>query len=190
MYAIADKIYCYPNSTVLRNVPGLRSAAALERFEIVMTTQRADEPLPAGRLSVRHYCAIHHHLFQDVYPWAGKFRRVRIARDASMFCYPENIEPEMRRLFGDLRERTYLRSLSRDVFAARAASFLATLNAIHPFREGNGRTQLIFTALLAYGAGHPLDLAHLRPAMFLKAMISSFSGDEDALARELRRMMG
>lgn len=189
MYAIADKIYCYPNSTVLKNVPGLRSAAALERFEIAMTTQRADEPLPAGRLSVRHYRAIHRHLFQDVYPWAGKFRRVRIARDASMFCYPENIEREMRDLFGDLRKQNYLRLLSGDVFAKRAASFLATLNAIHPFREGNGRTQLIFAALLAHEAGYPLNLAQLDPSAFLRAMIASFSGDEDRLARELRRMM-
>jgi fido (protein-threonine AMPylation protein) len=56
-----------------------------------MAAQRADEPLPSGRLSVRHYRAIHHHLFQDVYEWAGDFGTVRISKDGSMFCYPDYI---------------------------------------------------------------------------------------------------
>lgn len=189
MYAIADKIYCYPNSTVLRNVSGLRSAAALERFEIAMTTQRADEPLPAGRLSGRHYRAIHHHLFQDVYTWAGKYRRVRIAKDDSMFCYPEHIAREMSALFVGLRTDRYLRDLQKERFAKEAALFLADLNAIHPFRDGNGRTQLIFMASVAHQAGHPLDLGRLRPGAFLSAMIESFHGRPGALTRELKGMM-
>jgi cell filamentation protein len=59
----------------------------LAEFEAVSTVQRADEPLPVGRLSVRHYRAIHHHLFQDVYAWAGKFRTVRLGKERSAFCY-------------------------------------------------------------------------------------------------------
>jgi transposase-like protein len=50
--------------------------------------QRSAEPLPAGKLTYPHYCAIHRHLFQDVYTWAGKPRTVRIAKGGSMFCYP------------------------------------------------------------------------------------------------------
>src|SRR5487761_1517779 len=146
--AVADP-YCYEGTEVLRNIPGIRDQAALDAFEAVSTTQRSDEPLPTGRLSVRHYQAIHHHLFQDVYPWAGKFRTVRISKDASAFCYPENIRREMRKLFADLKRDNYLRGSSREQFAVRAAHFLASLNAIHPFREGNGRTQTIFLVLLA-----------------------------------------
>jgi len=91
MYDAEPDPYCYRNSDVLINLPGLRSADQLEAFELVATTQRADEPLPAGRLSVTHYRRVHHHLFQDVYAWAGKFRTVRLSKGASTFCYPEHI---------------------------------------------------------------------------------------------------
>ena len=66
-------------------------------------------------------------------------------------------------------------------FAENAAHFLAELNAIHTFREGNGRTQLTFFALLADRAGHTLDLEKLDPNAMLHAMIASFDGDESEL---------
>jgi cell filamentation protein len=186
--SIADP-YCYPGTAILRNIPSIRDAARLAEFEAVSTAQRADEPLPAGRLSVRHYCAIHHHLFRDVYGWAGKFRTVRLSKDGSAFCYPENIAREMKRLFLDLRRQGRLANLSRDSFAVAAASFLATLNAIHPFREGNGRTQTSFLVLLAHRAGRPLDLDRLVPDRFLAAMVESFRGSEQALAEEIHRLI-
>lgn len=186
--AIADP-YCYPGTTVLKNIPDIRDQAALAAFEAVSTAQRADEPLPAGRLSVRHYQAIHHHLFQDIYAWAGRFRSVRIGREGSAFCYPENIDRQMKRLFADLKQKRYLTTLSRDEFAATAAHFLSTLNAIHPFREGNGRTQTTFLALLAHRAGYPLKLERLAPKTFLAAIVTSFQGDEGPLAAEIRKLI-
>jgi cell filamentation protein len=182
--AVADP-YCYPGTTVLKNRANLRTQKALDRFEVAMTTQRADEPLPAGRLSVTQYRAIHRHLFQDVFSWAGQFRTVRIARSGSAFCYPENIAREMRILFKSLARKKHLCGLSREAFAQRAAAFLTTLNAIHPFREGNGRTQTAFLALLADRAGYPLDLGKLKPKPFLNAMIASFRGDEGPLTRQI-----
>ena len=154
-----------------------------------MTTQRFDEPLPAGRFSESHYCAVHHHLFQDVYSWAGKFRSVRISRHESVFCYPENIAKEMRSLFANLGKRNFLRELSQKEFAIKAAHFLAELNAIHAFRVGNGRVQLAFVIMLADRAGHPVNLAKLRPVKFLKAMVASFYGNEKLLASELSKLI-
>ena len=185
--AVADP-YCYPGTTVLKNFPNLKTQRALTRFEAAMTAQRADEPLPSGRLSVSHYKAIHRHLFQDVYAWAGKYRTVRIARGKSAFCYPENIERQMRLLFGNLARDHFLIGGSRLDFAAAATSFLTALNAIHPFREGNGRTQTTFLALLSDRAGHPLDLDRLRPRPFMTAMIASFGGDEAPLQQEILRL--
>lgn len=186
--AIADP-YCYSGTTVLKNIPDIRDPAALTEFEAVATAQRSDEPLPTGRFSVRHYQAIHHHLFQDVYPWAGKFRTVRLSKGGSAFCYPENIVREMKALFADLKRRHVLTGLSSDQFGNAAAHFLATLNAIHPFREGNGRTQMTFMALLSAHAGHPFDLERLAPERFLAAMVGSFQGDELALTFEIRRLI-
>jgi cell filamentation protein len=186
--AIADP-YCYPDTTVFKNIPDIRDADAVAEFEAVSTAQRADEPLPEGRLSIRHYRAIHHHLFQDVYAWAGKFRTVRLGKDGSAFCYPDNIAREMQRLFADLRRQRHLKGLSPEAFVAAATHFLATLNAIHPFREGNGRTQISFLTLLADRAGHPVNLDRLAPERFLNAMIESFHGDEQPLMVEVRQLI-
>lgn len=189
MYDAVEDPYCYPGTTVLRNRAGLRDQAALDAFELDMTTQRASEPLPRGRLGVRHYLAVHRHLFGDVYSWAGRRRTVRISKDGSAFAYPENIDREMARLFGWLRERGHLRGLPAAGFRRDAAHFLAELNAIHPFREGNGRTSLAFLALLAARAGHPLRLERLEPDEMLRAAIESFHGRNARLEALIARLI-
>ena len=188
MYDAVPDPYCYAGTDVLRNIPGLREQSLLDVFETASTTQRAEEPLPRGRLSIRQYQAIHRHLFQDVYPWAGRFI-VRLAKEGSAFCYPENISREVRELFSELKARKFFVRLSDRAFAAEAVHFLATLNAIHPFREGNGRTQIGFLLNLADNAGHPIDLERLDPQSFLNAMMVSFFGDELPLASEIRRLI-
>jgi cell filamentation protein, protein adenylyltransferase len=189
MYEAGKDPYCYPGTGVLKNRLGLRNQAELDAFEAEITAQRATEPLPAGHLNYAHYRAIHRHLFQDVYTWAGKPRTIRMAKGGNAFCYPEHIDREMRRLFAELAARGYFRDLDANSFAARAAHFLAELNAIHPFREGNGRTQLSFLTLLAEQADHPLRLERLDPQKFLAAIIKSFSGDEGPLRMVLRRLV-
>jgi len=190
MYDVVEDPYCYPGTTVLKNIPGIRDQTALDEFEAAITAQRADEPLPAVRLGAAHYKAIHHHLFQNVYAWASKFRTVRISKDGSAFCYPENIEREMKSLLKSLRDKRYLWNLSRDRFADEAARLLSTLNAVRPFRGGNGRTQTKFLALLANRARHPLDLDNVRPAPFLEAMVASFKGDDGSLERHIFALTG
>ena len=106
-----------------------------------------------------------------------------------MFCYPENIAPEMRALFSRLADDKYLSDLSSAEFSRKAAEFLATLNAIHPFREGNGRAQTSFLVLLAANAGHPIDLGKLNPESFLNAMMETFGGNERQLAAEVESLI-
>jgi cell filamentation protein len=154
-----------------------------------MVYERSLQPLPRGKLSVSHYCSIHRHLFQDVYQWAGQYRTVRISKGDSVFCYPENIQAQMRQLFSNLADAEFFAGLRPDDFSAAAAHFLAELNATHPFREGNGRTQNTFLGLLAARAGHRLDFDLLDPATFLAAMIASFSGREDLLCAEIRDLL-
>jgi cell filamentation protein len=185
MYEAENDPYCYRGSTVLKNVPGIHDQLGLERFEAVAVLERALQPLPRGRLSVSHYRAIHRHLFQDVYRWSGQFRTVRVAKGDSMFCYPEHIPGEMRQLFARLADSDCFSRLNANGFASSAAHFLAELNAIHPFREGNGRCQNTFLALLGARAGHSLVLSRLDQEGFLAAMIESFAGREEPLAEQL-----
>lgn len=189
MYAVTADPYCYTGTEVLKNKKGLRDAAQLEQFELAATMQRADEALPSGRLTPTHYRAIHRHLFQDVYTWAGRYRTVRISKNGSVFCYPENISGSMRNLFANLASANLLRDRDIGRFSQDAAHFLAELNAIHAFREGNGRTQLTFMSLLAHQAGWQFNLDHLNPEIFLAAMIESFSAREAALIDQIRLLI-
>lgn len=189
MYDAVSDPYCYPDTTVLINKLDLREAARLKAFEAEITSQRAAEPLPDGALDAAHFQAIHRHLFQDVYDWAGKIRTVRISKDGSMFCYPENIAAEMQKLFGQLATAHYFRGLPPHIFVEKAAHLLSDLNAIHPFREGNGRTQLVFLTLLADQAGHPLDLDRMNPERMLAGMVHSFASDESGLQDVIAGLM-
>lgn len=145
--------------------------------------------MPDGDLDFSHYCAVHHHLFQDVYDWAGKPRTVRISKQSNPFCYPEHIEAQATKLFANLKANGFLEDFEADDFSIQASHFLSELNAIHAFREGNGRTQLTFFAMLADNAGHPLDLGKLDPDTMLSAMIESFEGDERKLTRVIRHLI-
>ena len=187
-YDAIDDPYCYRGTTVLKNRADIRHQDALEAFEHDAALQRAEEPLPGGRFSASHYRAIHRHLFQDVYPWAGRYRSVRISKSGSMFCYPEHIAAQMRALFTHLKSRRFLHGLSRDAFIVEVVAFLAELNAIHPFRDGNGRTQLAFLDILAAYAGHPLAFERLQPDSMLVAMVASFRGDEEPLRQVIRHL--
>jgi cell filamentation protein len=190
MYDASPDPYCYPGTKILKNLADLRRQSDLNTFELALTTQRFAEGLPRGRLSVTHYYAVHRHLFQDIYAWAGKPRTVRIAKGGSSFCYPEHIDTEMRKLFTSLRGKRFLRGLEPQAFATGAAHFLSELNAIHAFRDGNGRTQLAFMAVLAAQAGYELNAQKIKRRSFLAAMIASFNGDEKALGAEILKLHG
>lgn len=186
--AEADPL-CYPGTTVLRNLADLTTQDELDEYEVAMFLIRADEPFPAGHLDYPHYLALHHHLFQDVYEWAGRPRTIRIGKGDNWFCYPEYIDREMRRIFAGLAAEHHFHGLPIDEFAAKAAHLLADINAVHPFREGNGRTQLAFLTILAEGTGRPFHDELLDRDRVIGAMIDSFSGQEAPLADLIRDLV-
>ena len=189
MYQAVSDPYCYKGTSVLKNRLGTRNQDVLDEFEAAFTARRFRSPLPQGSLTPTHYCSVHRHLFGDIYAWAGRFRITRISKGDSTFCYPENIPAQMRALFGALKVENCFSGLDQKDFSTRSAHFLAELNAIHAFREGNGRTQLAFFTLLADRAGHPVQQITLRPEAILDAMIASFKGDEAPLVRVIRTLI-
>jgi cell filamentation protein len=101
---------------------------------------------------LHHLREIHRRIFGDIYDWAGQIRTVAIAKGAT-FCLPQYIESSAAVIFDDLRDEDYLRDLDRDAFTGRLAHYLGEVNALHPFREGNGRAQRAFFGQLTLDAG-------------------------------------
>ena len=184
-----DNIYCYPGTAVLKNKLDIKDAEALAGLEAEMSNVQAHVPIQVTALDYDFYRSLHRHLFSEVYDWAGEPRKIRIGKGGNWFCFPENIDTEMNRLFGSLAEKDELRNLDAAEFAKQATHFMAELNAIHPFREGNGRTQLSFLELLADRAGHPLDMEKMNPEAVLDAMIESFAGSEGNLEKVIAGLL-
>jgi cell filamentation protein len=180
-YAVEPDPLCYPGTNVLRNLLDIEDPQLLEETELALFLTRADEPSPIGDFGVDHYLSLHRHLFQDVFPWAGEIRTIRIGKDGNWFCYPEYIMSELERVFAELGDPDALGRMAAPDFARHAAHFLAELNAVHPFREGNGRTQLSFLAMLIEHAGFSFNDETLEQNRVMRAMIESFSGDETLL---------
>lgn len=157
-YDAFDDLYSYPGTRVLKNLLDIRDQDTLEAFEVEISTLRAEEPLPDGAFDAAHYCGVHHHLFQDVYDWAGQYRTVRTSKGGNAFCYPEHISEQMDALFLGLRGGDVFVDLSLGAFLQEIARFLGELNAIHPFREGNGRSQMAFIGLIGATFAHPFAL--------------------------------
>jgi cell filamentation protein len=188
-YDAFDDPYSYPGTSVLRNRLGIQDGAVLEAFEVEISTLRAEEPLPHGAFDPAHYRSIHHHLFQDVYEWAGKYRTVRTSKGGNEFCYPKYIPAQMDALFQSIRGGDAFTGKGRSEFLEEAVRFLGELNAIHPFREGNGRAQLAFLGLIGATTNHPFAFERIDRNTFLAAMINSFLGQLEILKAELDKLL-
>jgi cell filamentation protein len=168
--------YFVPGSTVLTNKPGLTAQADLDRFERLATARRADELAGASvPLTPSGYRALHRHLFQDVYAWAGDLRDVPLAKGTTQFEAPAALQGGLAAAFAKLGD-TGLRGLDADAFAARAGDLLADLNRLHPFREGNGRAQRALVAQLGREAGHPVSFRSISAARMVAASIAADGG--------------
>lgn len=188
-YEVENDPACYPGSDVLRNIPDLQDQKDLDAFEVEAVGARSLQPPPPGSFDPGHYRALHRHLFQDVYEWAGVDRTIRTGKGGNWFCYPEYIDWQMVKLFATLNAPAFLPGSDVEGFVLAVADFLGDLNVIHPFREGNGRTQLLFVRQLGLRAGHPFRSENIEADAFLDAMILSFHGRMDALIDELERML-
>lgn len=181
----ADDAYLYAGTDVLANRFGIKSREKLSEIERALSGARIAEidinPVP-GAFDLDHLCAIHRTIFDDLYPWAGKIRtKSFIAKGTSLFCSPEFIVPYSGELFGKLKSEHYLQNLDRNSFIVRLAYFIAEINALHPFREGNGRAQRAFANQLARNAGWELNFRNIEAAELCEAYIESMHVSTDHL---------
>ena len=128
---------------------------------------------------------IHRMLFSDIYQMAGKVRKVDMANDmnAVPFCYMQNIESEQIRIFTQLEQEHCFLGLESCDMSKRFAWLASELNALHPFRDGNGRAIRTFMILLAANNGYELDYSLVEKDMLIKADIDAFNGNLEALEK-------
>lgn len=179
--------YVDPQTGVLRNNLGIQDPERLHQVEADLTfvalADLGERILPGG-YDLAHLQRFHGEIFGELYPWAGQIRTVSIAR-SDIFCLPQHIEAYASEVFSALHKDRQLRGLRREAFLDRLAHYMAEVNAIHPFREGNGRTQRAFFRQLGLEAGWLIDWSRLDPEENDSASMLSLRGDNSALRRLL-----
>ena len=145
-----DAEYCYPNTNVLTNKFNITDINQLNIAERELTALKIakskDEPIK-GNFDLKHLMKIHKYIFGDIYLWAGKLRNVNISK-GNQFCQCEFIEKYSSEIFDKIKKEHFLLLKSGDEVPKCLAYYLSEINVIHPFREGNGRTQRVFIKCL------------------------------------------
>ena len=175
---------CYPDTAVLINRFDIRNEKELEQIEADITKLRINQwainPLSCS-FDFEYYKAIHAYLFGDLYDWAGQIRTVNISKRGTVFCPAEKIETQAELIFARLKRQNYFKGFSKKKFINEFVDFYCVTNNLHPFREGNGRTQRVFLAQLADQAGYELNYSELDVDFLMLATIQASQGVTDLL---------
>jgi len=187
--------YVYPETNVLKHLRDIRDLARLSKFETDMSQRRVAElehRALRGKFGIAHLQAIHRYIFQDVYAWAGEQRTVAIARPGQFyFALSQQIRPCLLRTFADLQAERHLKGAAAQEFCHRATHYMGELNAIHPLRDGNGRTQREFIRQLALHGGHGLNWVHVtRAQMYAASHLSFQAANNSGLEKVLMAAVG
>ena len=175
---------CYSGTTVLINKFDIREEGKLNEVEGVLTSARYAEWLRAPKTETfdfDHYKAIHRFLFSDLYDWAGEVRTVNISKKGTQFAPVEQIESQAALIFERLKKQDFFKELSHDEFVDEIVDFYCVTNFLHPFREGNGRTQRLFLTQLIRNAGYDISFADMDTDLLMIATIQSAQGVTDLL---------
>jgi cell filamentation protein len=175
--------YLDPETGLLRTLSSepLRTAEELRRFEDDLVEDRwielRDEPIH-GDFDLKHLQAIHRHLFQDVYPWAGEVRTVGIQKGGQGFLPPEHVEIVVDGSARMMREDGMLRPGMDNVrWSSLLAERFNDVNEAHPFREGNGRAQRLYFDQVAEAGGKTIHWSVLTKEQNIAVSHAARGGD-------------
>ena len=174
---------CYEGTTCLVNKLGIRDGKKLSEIEAQITFAKAamlEETPIDDDFGFEHFKKIHEFLLCDLYEWAGQVRTVDISKKRTKFLDASSIESIGTKCFAKVREG-YFEDLPFDEFVKRIAEFYNDVNYIHPFREGNGRTQRIYFAQLIRHYGYDINFADVDTDELMIATIQASSGVIDFL---------
>ena len=175
--------YCYKDTDVLINKLNITNDEDLYNAERELVSLRVsafnDNPLK-GNFDFNYLKAIHKYLFQDIYRWAGDIRNCNIAKQ-DLFCLTEHIESFANDIFNKLKKENYYMDYDYETTILKLVELFADINALHPFREGNCRSQRMFIESLAKINGINLDLTNVSNMDMIIASHESINGHYDKL---------
>lgn len=172
--------YVYPGTNVLMNKFNIMDAGKLETVERGLSSRQISllrDTGVTGKFDVDHLKSIHEQVFGKIYDWAGEFRGIQVWKGGTEFAAPNEIKDKLEHLCDKIRERNYFRDMDHDGAANAMADAMSELNMIHPFREGNGRTQRAFLGQLALNAGYDLDFTKMSENDMRNASMSAARGN-------------
>ena len=175
---------CYEGTTCLINKFNIKDENVLKDLETTVTFSKITEyslnPL-FNTFDVNHYKAIHKYLFEDIYEWAGEYRSVDMSKKGTSFAKAESIDKLMTKCFARLQAKNCFLGLSFDNFVDSIVDFYCVTNMIHPFREGNGRTQRLFLTQLINLNNYSIDFSEIDTDELMIATIQAANGVTDYL---------
>ena len=182
--------YVYPGTDILINRFGCRNADTLYKIEAESTAGNLAylqfHPID-GSFDFQHLKDIHRFIFKDIYDWAGEIRDVDIGKN-NLFCRVPFIEEYSKTVFKDFYSSCYEQKTNKETFLEAFSSHYADMNALHPFRDGNGRAQREFARELCLKCGFVFDLTTTTHKEMLDASIKSFnSGDTSGFISIFRK---
>lgn len=175
---------CYEGTSCLINKFDIKDETVLKELETTITLTKITEyslnPL-FNTFDVQHYKEIHKYLFGDIYDWAGEYRTVDMSKKGTAFANADSIENLMSKCFERLNNKNLFQGLNFDDFVDNLVDFYCVTNMIHPFREGNGRTQRAFLTQLINENGYDIDFFKIDTDELMIATIQSANGVTDYL---------
>ncbi|MEE1052828.1 MAG: Fic family protein [Acutalibacteraceae bacterium] len=170
---------CYDGTTCLINKFGIKDDKQLSFVESQITFAKGSElennPIK-GNFDFEHYKSIHKYLFDEIYDWAGQIRKVNISKKGTKFAKADEIEQLADACFSRLKSKNYFKAQKFDEFIENITDFYCVTNMLHPFREGNGRTQRIFISQLIRNAGYDIDFLDINTDDLMTATIQASNG--------------
>jgi cell filamentation protein len=125
-------------------------------------------------------------IFDDIYEWAGQIRKGEfLSKGSSIFCKGPYIIESEKKLFTNILKEDNLCGLKKSDFIKRMAYYMGEVNALHPFREGNGRTSREFFRQLSLNTNYILDFSEIEKEALLMADIEAFNGQYENLIKIL-----
>lgn len=182
-----DLLYadCYEGTTCLINRFDIRDEKKLARLETIITSAKCGvlekEPI-VGDFDFIHYKAIHRFIFEDLYTWAGEIRTVNISKKGTNFVEVKSIERLATNIFSGLKDKNCANT-SKAEFINFIVDVYEKTNMLHPFREGNGRTQRVFITQLVRYYGYDINFSNVNTDELMIATIHSANGVKDYLFR-------